>query len=294
MNKFGFIQDEQTIRVKIKEKLYPVKKAGRGIPCLLICLGTPSFRTLSKNFANHFEIYSSDVYWVANNTLENPESVTMDTIVDDIKALGDSLNLHQYIIFAHSAYGLVALEFAKKYPNIAAGIIMVGTPINLNLDIAKKHDEIFHAIADKKRKLLDAERRSQFAQEDLASLIPSKRWLREYTYRDAPRYWHIPDFDCTNLWNGVVLNELFIRLFTHILPTVDVLKNLEKINEPIFLAAGVSDYDCCPWLWKEVTNLPRNFSIHTFENSGHWPHYEEPALFDKKIKEWLDKNKLSS
>ena len=290
MEKFGFIKDKQIVNVKIREKSYPVIKAGKGIiPCLLICLGTPSFRTISKNFGNIFEIYSSDVYWVENNALEDSNSITMDIIIDDIKALGDALNLNKYVIFAHSAYGIVALEFAKKYPNVASGIVMVGTPVNSNLNVAKKHNLIFQQTADQKRKLIDAQRRAEIEKEDLTTLMASQRWIREYVYRDAPRYWHIPDFDCTELWNGIILSKLLVRLFTDILPETDVLKGLEKINEPIFLAAGVSDYDCCPWLWKEISNPPKNFTVSIFDNSGHWPHYEEPQLFDTRIKEWLDK-----
>lgn len=287
MNKFNFIKNEQIIHAEIRGRSYPVKKAGSGIPCLLICLGTPSYRTISNNFANHFEIYSSDVYWIEGNTLDDAELITIDTIVDDIKTLGDSLNLDQYIIFAHSAYGIIALEFAKKYPNIAAGIIMVGTPVNCNNEVAKKHDAIFQAMADNRRKLIDAERRNQLEKEDLTLLTPPQRWLREYVYRDAPRYWHVPDFDCSELWEGIVLSKSFIKLFTNILPAIDVLKGLEKISQPIFLASGVSDYDCCPWLWKEVANLPKNFTFSVFEKSGHWPHYEEPELFDNRVKKWI-------
>jgi len=56
MAKFGFIKDEQIINVKIKGKSYPIIKADKGIPCLLIGLGTFSFRTVSKTFGNIFEI----------------------------------------------------------------------------------------------------------------------------------------------------------------------------------------------------------------------------------------------
>jgi proline iminopeptidase len=289
MNKFGFIKTEQIINVKIKGKSYPVIKAGKGTPALLIGLGTLSFRTVSKNFANNFEIYSSDLYWIEDNTLEDPHLVTIDTILDDIKALGNALNLTKYIIFAHSAYGIIALEFAKKYPNVASGIIMVGTPVNSNLKVANKHNSIFQKMADKQRKLIDAERRNQIEKEDLTKLTLPQRWLREYVFRDAPRYWHISNFDCSELWNKVVLSKLLTRLFSDILPAVNVLKGLKKVNEPVFLAAGLSDYDCCPWLWKEVPNLPQNFTISIFDNSGHWPHYEESYLFDTRVIEWMEK-----
>jgi len=90
------------------------------------------------------------------------------------------------------------------------------------------------------------------------------------------------------LWRGINLDRLLVRLFSDILPGTNVLNGLENINEPIFLAAGVSDYDCCPWLWKEVKNLPENFTISIFNKSGHWPHYEEPELFDARVKQWIE------
>lgn len=289
MRNFGYIKDKQIIDIKIKGKSYPVTKSGFGIPCLFIGLGTLLFRTLSQDFTNSFEIYSSDMYWVENNSLNDPELVTMDTIIDDIKILGEVLKLSKYIMLAHSAYGIIALEFAKKYPNVVSGIIMIGTPVNSNLEVAKKHDSIFQKLADNERKLIDAERRNQAEKQDLTKLTLPQRWVHEYVYRDAARYWHIPDFDCKELWEGIVLDNLLTKLFANILPTVDVLEGLEKINEPIFLAAGLSDYDCCPWLWREVANLPKNITISFFEKSGHWPHYEEPEIFDACLKEWISK-----
>lgn len=276
----------KTVNVPIRGNHYPVIQAGNGVPCLLICLGTPSFRTLSKNFFNHFEVYSSDMYWITENALEQPDSLTIDTIIDDIKALGEALNLKKYFIFGHSAYGIIALEFAKKYPNICAGIIMVGTPVNSNATVAERNNLIFQQQADVERKKIDAERRGIVANEDLSNLTSSERWSREYIYRDAPRYWHIPEYDCSAIWSGVNIDPLLFRLFSDILPNIDVLKGLEKVKEPVFLASGVSDYDCCPWEWQNVTNLPPNFTMATFNNSGHWPHFEEPDLFDQEVIAW--------
>lgn len=287
MSKFGFIQPDKTLEVTINGATYPVVKAGKGIPCLIICLGSPSVRTLPKEFTALFEVYSSDTYWVEDHALDNPESLTMETIIDDIKALGDALNLKKYTIFAHSAYGIVALEFAKKYPDTASGIIMVGTPVNSNPEVARKNDYLFHLEADGERKDLDAQRRARIAEEDLDNLALSERWLREYSYRDAPRYWHIPDFDCSEIWTGITLSSSFIILFSKILPETDVSKNLESVTSPILLIGGVSDYDCCPWMWEEVRNLPKHFTLTLFNQSGHWPHYEEPELFISEIKNWI-------
>jgi len=286
MNTFNFIEPDEILSVTIRGKKYPVKKSGQGIPCLFICLGTPSFRTISKNFSKHFTIYSSDVYWINENCLENPESVTIDTIIDDIKLLADALNLKKYILFGHSAYGIIALEFAKKYPDAAAGILMIGTPINSNANVAEINNKIFENTADQNRKEIDKERREHFKKEDLIGLSQEESWIKAYIYRDAPRYWHIPTFDCSKLWEGIHVDKLLTHLFEKVLPKINVLEGLNKIKIPVFLAAGISDFDCCPWMWKDIPHLPQNFIISIFDKSGHWPHYEQVDLFDQRVIEW--------
>lgn len=290
MPAFNFIKDQETIDVILNGKTYPVIKTGNGPACLFICLGTPSLHTISKNFTDHFTVYSSDVYWIEENCLDNPELITIENIIDDIKILAEALHLKKYILFAHSAYGIVALEFAKKYPTAAAGIIMVGTPINSNQTVAEQNDAIFYQQADAMRQEIDKQRQAEFSKTDLSKLTPEQQWLYSYTFRQAPRYWHDPIFDCTELWKDIHLDKLLGYLFNNILPNVNALEHLEDIKTPIFLAAGASDFDCCPWLWETVSNLPANFVISHFKQSGHWPHYEEAELFDERVVEWARGN----
>lgn len=219
--------------------------------------------------------------------LEDISQVSIDTLIEDMKTMEEALGLNQYVLLGHSAFGILALEFVKKYPERVAAVLMVGTPINWNPEVITKHNKIFEQQADSQRKKIDAARRRQVAQEDLSLLSSSERFLREYIYRDAPRYWHIPDYDCSPIWEGLVLDRLMERLFSTIFPAVDVTKDLESIQTPVFLAAGLSDYDCCPWLWQELPNLTKNMEIRLFKKSGHWPHYEEPELFDTQAMEWL-------
>ncbi len=193
----------ESMLVNIRGREYPITISGSGIPCLAIGTGTLTTRTLSKRFKEEFKIYSSDLYWEEKQGLEDPTTLTMDMIVDDIALLGKELKLDSYIVIGHSAFGIVALEFAKKYPRLALGIIMIGTPVNSNSTVAEQNDRLFHLHADKNRKLIDSQRRALIAQEDLSKLSSSERFLREYIYRDAPRYWHIPDFDCRFLWEGI-------------------------------------------------------------------------------------------
>ncbi|MFI5332496.1 MAG: alpha/beta fold hydrolase [Candidatus Babeliales bacterium] len=280
----------EIISVQIRGKEYPVAVAGTGIPCLSIGTGTLGQRTLSEQFKKFFKVYSSELYFDQRFALAEPTSLTMDQMVDDIAELSKQLHLSRFVLFGFSAFGIVALEFAKKYPALVKGIIMVGTPPNSNAQIGARNNAYFEANAEPERKRIDTERSTEIAKEDLNKLTYSDRFLRRYVYRSAPRYWYIPDFDCSELWHDIIVDKIFDHLFNTIFPQTDVMKNLEKITCPIFLAAGKSDYDCCPWMWKEIKNLPRHMIISEFTKSGHYPQYEEQALFDKRIETWVQKS----
>lgn len=277
---------DKTIFARLGSKKYPVKVAGKGFPSLSIGIGSILQQTLSLRFKNYFEVYSSDLYWVKPFQHPNASDFDMEQILNDIAELIRNLNIQPVVLLGHSAYGIVALEFAKTFPELVKGILMIGSPVNSNLDVAKINNEQFEQHAGHARKKIDKERREAIAKENLEQLDASAKFLREYIFRDAPRYWHDPSFDCTPLWEGIILDDLIERFFTVMLPKIDVKKNLEKIAAPIYLAAGMSDYDCCPWMWAKIPNLPPLMEIGYLDKSGHYPHYEEEALFDERLIQW--------
>lgn len=280
-------QIDRTLTARIRERKYPVVITGHGIPCLSVGIGTLMQRTLYNRFKTHFEVYSSDLYWDYRYRLEYPALLTMEQMIQDWALLAEELKLSSYIILAHSAFGIAALEFAKKNPPSLKGIIMVGTPVNSNEQVAATNQRYFENYACADRKKIDQERQRQFASLDF-SYINLSKFLQKYIWQEAPRYWHDPAFDCTPLWKDIQVDDaLLAHFFTDILPGHDVQVGLEKIKCPIFLAAGMSDYDCCPWMWEEVKNKPSKMTIHKFEKSGHYPNYEESDLFENKIESWL-------
>lgn len=282
------LQAYKTIDAKIKNVAYPITVSGCGKPCLVIGIGTLMMRTLSQKFKTIYEVYSSDLYWDSRYKQTNTKPMTMQQILDDIAELAENLKLSSYTLFAHSAYGIVALEFAKQHPPSLAGVIMVGTPLNSNSEVAADNNQCFELNADPNRKKIDLERQIKFSKKNLEKLDPTTQFLQTYIHRDAPRYWHDPSFDCTPLWEGIPINtELLNHFFSTVLPKCDVRIGLENIDCPVFLAAGMSDFDCCPWVWSEIHNPPTKLIVSKFEKSGHYPHYEEASLFDERIHAWL-------
>jgi len=281
----------EIILVNLHGKKYPITIEGTGIPVLVMGTGNLVLNSLSAKFKQHFKVYATELYFDARYALQDRNSLTLDNMLDDIKNLAETLGLSNYLIFGFSAFGIVALEFAKKYPHHAAGFIMAGTPLNSNQEVALQNNKIFQQYAHPQRKILDAERRELLAQEDLSSLEFHQKFLREYTYGASPRYWHQADFDCTLLWQGIVLDEVLEHFFASIIPGVDVKEELETIQEPIFFAAGLSDYDCCPaQAWGALKNKPPHMVLSIFEQSGHYPQYEESELFDNRVLAWAREN----
>ena len=51
-----------------------------------------------------------------------------DGLADDIAAVVDSFNLHQFILVGHSMGGAAAIAYAGKHPERVAGLVLAGTP----------------------------------------------------------------------------------------------------------------------------------------------------------------------
>lgn len=279
-------QIDATTTVTLHGQSYPVTVAGSGIPCLSIGTGTLGQLTLSPQFKKIFRVYSTDLYFDQRYALTDLTSLTLDRMLDDIAAMAQQLGLTKFVLFGFSAFGLIALEFAKKYPTLVAGVIMVGTPPNANAAVGERNNDYFNQHAEPERKKIDAERRAQAAQKDFSGLDFAAQFLYNYVYVNAPRYWHQPDFDCSELWRNLNIDRAVEYLFTAIFPQLDVFKQIDQVRCPVFLAAGRSDYDCCPWRWQTAEKLPAQMTIVEFWQSGHWPHYEEQPAFDAAIANW--------
>ena len=66
----------------------------------------------------------------------------------------------------------------------------------------------------------------------------------------------------------------------------DPTPSFPQLTCPVFIAMGVHDYPVPPLLWYPAKDALRNATYHAFEQSGHWPHFEEQELFDRKLVTW--------
>lgn len=278
--------------VIIDDITYPVLVDGAGdINFLSVAGATLLQRTFSSNFKKLGKFYSTDLYWTEDYELKDISDITMNKIVDDIFKVAEQLKLEKYILIGHSAYGIVALEAAKRGKPDLKGVIMIGTPVACNaqiIEIAQKH---FEDTASSGRKVNDKIRKQYYA--TIKKPNESEISFNAYEAQSA-RYWgdyNVKHDFLKRLWKGVApSNDISNLFFSELLPKHHTAINMHNVNVPVLLAGGKMDYDCIPLLcWPEFLQ-PKKFKIVDCGDVGHWPQYESSEIFDREIKLWLKEN----
>lgn len=275
--------------ISLEQVDYPVYVDGIGKKdCLCIGIGSLMQKTVSGNFKNIFTVYSADLYWVNNKRLSNPEKITMEKIIEDIVSVIDQLGLNMPVLLAHSAYGIVGIEAAKKLQGLLAGIIMVGSPPAWNNEVIAFARSYFEKYATIERKANDKLRKEKF---NLTKKLGESDISVNAYEADSARYWGNYEIDrnfLEQLWSGCEADDgIMNHFFNAVLPANHLEDNIDKVNVPVFLAAGQYDYDCLPLeLWKSAAK-PKDFTMVDCGMVGHWPNLENNALFNAEIKKWV-------
>jgi pimeloyl-ACP methyl ester carboxylesterase len=122
------LSGDKNLTIDLHNRDYFVTISGNGFPCLSIGLGSIAQRTLSKKFKENFCVYSSDWFWDKKSQLIKKETLSLDLVIDETIKLSQKLGLEKPILIGHSAWGILALEIAKQYPDFASDLLLIGTP----------------------------------------------------------------------------------------------------------------------------------------------------------------------
>jgi pimeloyl-ACP methyl ester carboxylesterase len=99
----------------------------------------------SRYFGYHgFNVLAVDL--PAHGRSEGPPLTTVQDMADWVRALLKKLEIEEVVLVGHSMGSLIALEFASRYPDVAARIALIGTayPMKVSdgfLDAAKRNDQ---------------------------------------------------------------------------------------------------------------------------------------------------------
>lgn len=239
-------------------------------------------RIFSKDLHNMLSFIFMDHRGFVFNNEAKSEDFTVDAIIDDYEALRKKLKLDKILIVGHSIHAFMALEYAKRYPQYVAGLILIATSPYPDIAAANQYFEEF-ASPERKAKLGI----------NLTNLEthPTKNSDQVFVQRMltfAPMLWYDWNFDATFLWKDVILSAIGSNIiWGSMFSDYDMKKTLNKIHCPIFLALGRHDYWNPPYLWDIYESRFKNITLRVFEKSGHTPSIEEPMLFNTEVESWL-------
>jgi proline iminopeptidase len=262
---------------------------GSGQPCIVIGVAKLYPRVFSEQLREHFRFIFSDVRLdVSYEPSFQISSITMDTFSEDIETVRRKLGIDKVCVIGHSIHGVLALEYARKYPGHTSHVIVIGSPPYINDRSREIEAQFWKDDASEERKTI-LKRETDLMKQNESGLSLYETFLNESIANNA-KYWFDPTYDSVWLWQGVEFSDESFDVYNHLLEVVvegySVTEGHE-ISTPVFLALGRYDYVIPYTLWNDVRENIPNLDYHLFERSGHYPMLEEETLFDEKLIEWI-------
>jgi proline iminopeptidase len=270
--------------LNVEGALFTYSIEGNGIPCVFFT-GSENvgIRLLSKELKKHIKIIHADPKGISKVDVK---SITLDSILDDIDKARIALGVEKIAVLGHSMFSIVPLEYALKYPEHASHAISTGGVPSFSEKSTKASNEYWEKDASEERKEIRRRNNEALTEEVMSKLSPSEAFIRQYV-ADTPLRFYDPEFDMTDLWEGVELNMDFINHFWGFIYGFDNTDKYHLIKAPVLIFAGRYDYGCPYFLYDEVKDIIPNYTFILLENGGHNPMFEIPEEFDKKLIDWI-------
>jgi proline iminopeptidase len=261
---------------------------GEGVPVLVVGSKIYYPRLFSKKIKQALKLIFIDHKGFAKSTTQSfkPEDYRLERILDDIEKMRETLQIEDVVILGHSGHAFLAMEYAKKYPaNVRKVVLLNSAPTN-SPERQAQSMAFFEETAspDRKRKF----------EEDIALLAgdiekePERRFAHMCIRMGAHSFFDYT-IDATPMWEGVCTNMPIIDyLWGEAFARLNMIETLAAFDKPVFVGLGRFDYLVGPVsLWDSVDEGFANVKKVVFEQSGHYPMFEEPTTFDATLVNWI-------
>jgi pimeloyl-ACP methyl ester carboxylesterase len=236
--------------VLIKSKIVHYEVLGRGRPVFFLHGWVGSWRywmPAMQPSSMGFRTYALD-FWGFGDTTKDPLEYHLDNQVELLHEFFDQMGILRSAMIAHGLGALVALLFAKKYPDIVDRLMLISCPLEPST--------------------INTRLRSS-SQIDLGDWLLGKLPLMEPVRADAPKSDHdavrasledLISLDMKTLWSG--LNKPCLMVYGR--------------NDPLFNLPSLSQEDL-----NDMTH------VVYFEQSGHFPMLDEGSKFNRLQADFL-------
>jgi proline iminopeptidase len=210
----------------------------------------------------------------------------LKVILDDLEKCRKIFGIDEFFIMGHSGHALIALEYAKRFPQFIRGVIMVACAPNNSDERRKITNEAFEKNASPERKQRFEQNMERLPEKLTAD--PSNRF-RHFLDAAAPQGWHDFDYDASPLWKDVYTNMQAIdHIWGRELRDLDITKGLDLFKAPVLMLLGRHDYlTGPPSVWDAYRSKFKRLEVDIFEQSAHCPQIEEVEKFNRAIRVFI-------
>lgn len=262
---------------------------GEGRPALVIGSTLYYSRLFAQGLRRHLRLAFVDHRGFApGNTCTDKAAYSLAHLLDDAEQMRQMLGLGRVVVIGHSGHGILALEYAKRFPESVSHVVMLCTAPNFS---AAGHAAAERYLADSvcpERKAYLAE---QMAKLPAAIAAAPEKAFVTFCLLTGAKSWFDFRFDAAPFWQDVSVNmTMFDHVWGEIFRDIDITNGLDALAVPVFLGLGRYDFLVPPpHCWEPVRERFRDLTVRVFEKSSHGLPYEEPEAFEAELLAWLAK-----
>lgn len=270
----------------------PEPASGEPVPALLALHGGlgwdhQTLRPWLDPLAEHARLTYLDL--LGCGTAPEPEdwnAVTHGTWASGVEADRQRLDAatgghERVVLFGHSYGGIVAMEFARRYPERVAGLVLCAVVSNAGVMASAVERAQARELSQRTAEALgSALTAPPETDEAFAAVMPDL----------LPLYVHDAEAHDLEAYASRVRFRAAPcrRSFYELLPSYDARPWLPEVSAPTLVLSGARDWLATPD--ESHADLLRGLPHargHVFEHSGHFPFMEEPEAFRRVVAEWL-------
>ncbi len=206
-------------------------------------------------------------------------SMTWDNLTADADVLRSTLGFDTWTVLGHSFGGMVALEYALRYPQRVSHLILMDTCADIAW--AQQHVPLELAERGYSRGAVESARRFFNGQIRPSEMVPCLlQFGKAYTY----------SFNILHLLHELNIRanaEALIFGFGTLLQGWNVLDQLSSLSMPTLILAGRHDFQFPPEHQKQMAALIRQACLEIMEKAGHNTPTEQPEEVIRLIRAFL-------
>ncbi len=300
----GGINALEKIRLGGIEQWIQIRGHDRAKPLLLFLHGGPGFPQmpfahLNAELEKHFVV----VHWDQRGAGKSYSSAIPDDAMKVEQFVADTRELTQLLLqrfgaqkcylVAHSWGSLFGALTASKYPELFHAYVGIGQVAGLpETQQVRYQFAVDSAERENNQKALAELRKIGRPPHDFDQCKIMERWVGHYSAIEhtpvaSSKFIRLAFSSPVYSWADLVRIPLgvkfsFARLWKEIFYETDLFREAPRIDVPVFFFEGRYDEVVTTEVaqrYFHALEAPRGKQIIWFENSGHWPHFEESQKY---------------